>query len=517
MSNHHIGLNTPRPTEYTQQKDLSTMANYPLEATQSFYGREQLDFWRKLDKKREKINAEIASFKKVKEQEYQDYEKQLSRDLYKEEVADSENGDDGKDDGEDDVENEVKDERARENHEDLLYRQHAELETSGDLENMGPARNNRRKHRRSITPTAPATPPDSQQSRQVDGAQPEEGESTPSSYGSTKILHDTAPTLSGVPSTNHSTSSPEGSPRPSTTASVPHDREKVFDSVFTSNFLPLIDTTCGHSNSNESSLHPEISEPSEIATAMDSSPSLHHQLSSSAEYYHDAGMTSPPAGTARQLSSSVPPENEGLGHRRSSSASGEEGSRRRSSLRRPNSSGPKSPKRVLFSIDDNVVSPSTSPIAKREKENTRPPRKTRVLEADKYQVVRNKPLKQPSANGAGILASSLSGVSASATGWTSDVSPLRWAMNGGGAKQPSPDDFVDVEDENDMFSFDEEMRAQVKKQEGAGSKLEGKFGRDIDDDEEMEVEKPLTGSSPHAGSLPIEIKWPGRKESGGEE
>ena len=64
-----------------------------------------------------------------------------------------------------------------------------------------------------------------------------------------------------------------------------------------------------------------------------------------------------------------------------------------------------------------------------------------------------------------------------------------------------------------MFSLDEEMKAEEKTV--AESKLEGKFGRDADADEEMEMEgtKPLTGSSPHAGSLPIEIKWPGRRES----
>lgn len=512
MYNHHIGVNATRPTESTQQQDLYKMADLPLAVTQEFYGQEQLDFWKKLDKKREKLNAEIASFKKVKEQEYQDYEKQLRRDFL-DGVPLSPNEDDSDEERKSDVS------------ERLLYSRRADAETAGYSESTKPARKNRRKHRHSNTPTALATPPDSQNlqqaggSRPVDRSQPTQDGSTLSFNGSTNGQSNTGLAPRGATSTTHSESSSVGSSHTPKPTAVGGDHEKGFDGVITPNFLPLIDTSCGRSKSNQlleaTALYPKPSKSSAMATALHVSPSLCHQLSSSAEYHHKPGMTSPPAGPARPLSSSVPPEHEGPGHRRSSSTSGEEGGRRRSSLRRPNASEPKSPKKVLFSIDDKVVSPSTSPIAKRGKENARPSKRVLVPEEDKYQVIKNKPLKQPSANGAGLLAGSLSSVNSSANGWASDVSPLRWAMDGGEVKKPSPDDFVKVEDDTDMFSFDEEMRAQVKKEEAEESKVEGKFGREGDDDEEMEAEKPLTGSSPHAGSLPIEIKWPGRRESRG--
>ncbi|KAK4694284.1 hypothetical protein P7C71_g3268, partial [Lecanoromycetidae sp. Uapishka_2] len=468
----------------------------PLAVTQEFYGQEELDFWKKLDKKREQINAQIAHFKKTKEQEYQEYEKQLRYEL--------KNGISFKNE-------DSEEEKKTEHQKDLLYSQCEGTETVDNVENTRPLKSNRRKHRQGKTSNNLAALLGYPRVQPVDESQQKKGDTKLSSQENTNGRNDAA-------FASHSKSSPEEYVSPP--ASVSHSHDKGFEGLITPKFLPLIDPASNHSNSNEllepTSVHPEPLQTFAMATTLQPKPPHHHQLSSSAEVHHNPGMTSPSAEPTRLLSSSVPPEHEGPEHRRSSSASGEESSQRRSSLRRPNSSEPKSPKKVLFSIDDSVVSPSTSPIAKREKESARSLRKTTTLEVDKYQVVKNKPLKQPVPNGAGMLASSLSGVSASVTGWTSDVSPLRWAMNGGEAKKPSPDDFINVEDDTDMFSFDEEMGAQVKEEEEhEETELEGKYGRDADEEEEIKAEKPLTGSSPHAGSLPIEIKWPGRRESRG--
>jgi len=468
----------------------------PLAATQEFSGVEQLEFWERLDRKREQLNTEMADFKKAKEQEYRDYEEHL-RDQLRAPLRDGETYEDFE-------------ERVR-------IRRHAAQEESMN-EDGARAKNNRRKHRQRNTSTALATPPDSQQKEQINGTQSTQNDTvTRSFYGGITSQNDPVLALHDASSTSRSESSPGASAGPPIPASASHDREKEYEGVFTPRFLPLIDTATRSSRSNSdelleaSSLHPK---PSSMARAMQTNPTLRHQLSSSAEYHHNPGMTSPPTQPARPLSSSVPAEHDGAGHHRSSSASrASEASLRRSSLRNRNASEPRSPKKVLFNIDNKVVSPSTSPIAKREKEKPRTSKKSVVPETNMYEVVKNKPLKQPAANGAGMLASSLSGVSASATGWTSDVSPLRWAMNGGERKKPSPDDFVNVGDDTDMFSLDEEMKAEEKT--AAESNVEGKFGKHADEDEEMEMEgaKPLTGSSPHAGSLPIEIKWPGRRES----
>lgn len=456
--------------------------NLGLEITRGFYGNEEFNMLRRLDRKRQEIDAEITQFKNAKEQEYRDFEEKLKNDLGSK-TEDSE------------------DERRREEYEEGFPRKEDEQKA----EHERPiARNNRRKHRQIKGVAALATLPDSQQEEKVNGTQTKQGGNSTSQNDPLAVLHDAA-------STSRSKPSPEGSPRSRSLTSASRDREKEFTGVFTPSFLPLIDNTSKSSRGNSNELLEASSSqtrPSSMALALRPNPSLIQQLSSSAEYYHNPAMTSPPAPPARPLSSSVP-EEQGPGHHRSSSASGASAAmRRRSSLRNPNASEAKSPKKVLFNIDNKVVSPSTSPVAKREKENARPPKKAVMPETGQYEVVKNKPLKQPAANGASILTSSLS--SASTNNWTADVSPLRWAMIGGEAKKPSPDDFVNVGDENDMFTFDEELGAEEKKSEE--SKVEGKFGRDPDDDDEGEAQKPLTGSSPHAGSLPIEIRWPGKRE-----
>lgn len=70
------------------------------------------------------------------------------------------------------------------------------------------------------------------------------------------------------------------------------------------------------------------------------------------------------------------------------------------------------------------------------------------------------------------------------------------------------DDFESVTYEDDLFTFDEDVRLRVPDDTEKG-------GNDFEsEDEDGGKAKAITSSSPHAGSLPIEIKWPVRRDLG---
>lgn len=247
----------------------------------------------------------------------------------------------------------------------------------------------------------------------------------------------------------------------------------------------------------------------EIAAARRSGQSM---LSCSAECRR-SGMTSPLAVPARPLSSSVPPEG-ALDHRRSSSRSDANIDRRRSSLR--NSREPRSPKRVQFSIDDTVVSPSTSPVANRCDESvyrnpTNPTKGAKGFE--RFEVLRGQGKGKPSSNG--IEGSNGGRSSSNATLNTPDngdkplgnyIRPLGSKLDTSLSLSTGVEDSFDILDnDEDVFAFDEDIGAR-----GSSAAMTSKEDEAIDDDEEepeKKIEPSLTGSSPHAGSLPIEIRW----------
>lgn len=68
---------------------------------------------------------------------------------------------------------------------------------------------------------------------------------------------------------------------------------------------------------------------------------------------------------------------------------------------------------------------------------------------------------------------------------------------------------IRAEDDDDLFAFDEDIRYRDEDQETQEEK-DGE--EDIEESAKVEL---LPTSSPHAGSLPIEIKWPGRKDPRG--
>ena len=66
-------------------------------------------------------------------------------------------------------------------------------------------------------------------------------------------------------------------------------------------------------------------------------------------------------------------------------------------------------------------------------------------------------------------------------------------------------------DGDDLFAFDEELSSTIAPDRTTEIKDELDFEDETDASSSKALEE--TGTSPHAGSLPIEIKWPGRRDS----
>lgn len=288
-----------------------------------------------------------------------------------------------------------------------------------------------------------------------------------------------------------------------------HEREKGFQGLSTPDYLPFVGGGLASvgSRSKEVLKTPSF-DSGHLSAARHNTNAL---LSSSAEIIHPP-MASPPA---RPLSSSVPPEKPSH-HRRDSSRSDTSIASLRSSLRDPKQ--PRSPKRVLFSIDDTLVSPSTSPIAQRSKsaKDTKPVKPLDNIGGfERFEVVRNQNSDGPAAKRAQSNGSGFSSLSAPANLWAASLSTFGRATEFNHSK-PSPsasgaDGFEHLESD-DLFTFDEHIDRAGRSKPQETDPL-----NEYDEDEEAEDKgKDLfAASSPHAGSLPIEIKWPGRREGRG--
>ena len=282
-----------------------------------------------------------------------------------------------------------------------------------------------------------------------------------------------------------------------------HERENGFQGVFTPSYLPLVEGTRANQGSRSKELlQPPFFSPEDLSSGRHNSSTM---LSSSAETVHPP-MTSPPLPPARPLSSSVPPEKPSH-HRSDSSRSDNSVASLRSSLRDPKQ--PRSPKRVLFSIDDTLVSPSTSPIAQRSKSvtPTKPADSVGTIGGfEKFEVVRNQ-------DGNGL---SFPSSGAQANGWTTGIltfgraaesNPSKTLPSGSGA-----DDFEHLEND-ELFTFDEDLGG-ISESKAQKTDPEDEYDEEVGLDERKNKDS-LTGCSPHAGSLPIEIRWPGRRENRG--
>lgn len=67
------------------------------------------------------------------------------------------------------------------------------------------------------------------------------------------------------------------------------------------------------------------------------------------------------------------------------------------------------------------------------------------------------------------------------------------------------------DEDDDLFAFDEDIRYRDKEPQHD----DDNGAEEIKDEELENGNEELPTSSPHAGSLPIEIKWPGRKDPRG--
>lgn len=292
-----------------------------------------------------------------------------------------------------------------------------------------------------------------------------------------------------------------------------HEQERVFQGIFPPSYFPSVgDTLADEGNRSMDLLHNPPFNSRDLSAARYNNSAM---LSLSAETVHPS-MTSPPLPPARPLSSSVPPEKPSH-HRRDSSRSDTSIASLRSSLRDPKQ--PRSPKRVLFSIDDTVVSPSTSPIAQRLQSSAqiKPTNSVDNIGGfEKFEVVRNHNRNGPAVNRSRNNDANLSSSIATANAWTASLSTFGRATESNLSK-PSPsasgaDDFEYL-GSDDLFTFDEHM-GWAGKHKTQETDLEDEY----DEDGEVKDKKskdPLTASSPHAGSLPIEIKWPGRRDGRG--
>lgn len=289
-----------------------------------------------------------------------------------------------------------------------------------------------------------------------------------------------------------------------------HERESELQGLFTPNFLPLLGgqekgaSLRNHQGSRYSESEQPV--PTKDEKTFESNQHSTASLSSSATFPSDhmRSPSSPPS--SRPFSASVPKQP--YRHRRSSSRSDISITSLRSSLRDPKQ--PRSPKRVLFSLDNGVVSPSTSPIAQRSK-----------LGQDAIQpgtFKKPRPLGSfgPEALGNSSMAETASHISHSRP----SSNPVNGITNGridseaslsrpsGSADTPPTiggDDFEGTTAEDELFTFDEDI-SSVDDDTGTATQVEDDLGSDEDETNAQ----PLTASSPHAGSLPIEIKWPPR-------
>lgn len=408
-----------------------------------------------LERKRRQLEQEIADFKAGKEHEYRDFERQL-RDKSRE----------------DSVQDAPQSQRKR-----------------------------GRSRQKNVAAEASST-----QKEDVDRVQRETDARGTGQKGPSPELEDLIATV-------RSNGSPGGSAgQPDQPIEALHEREKDFQGLFTPSYLPFMGGTPTDEGSRSKEFLPAPSfDSGNLSVARHNTSAL---LSSSAETVHPP-MASPPLPPTRPLSSSVPPEKPSH-HRRDSSRSDTSIASLRSSLRDPRQ--PRSPKRVLFSIDDTLVSPSTSPIAQRSRSAnyTKPIDSVSAVGGfEKFEIVRNQnssgsAANRPQSNGVGF-----SSLGAPANSWAASLSTF-----GRGTElnlsNPSPsargaDDFEHLESD-DLFTFDEHM-GRPGKNERQETDPENEY--DEDEKAEYKSEDPFTASSPHAGSLPIEIKWPGRREGRG--
>lgn len=280
------------------------------------------------------------------------------------------------------------------------------------------------------------------------------------------------------------------------------ERELEFHGLFTPHYLPLLD-----GSAHNTKPRPTIKYSQDLQSPRD----ISSNLSSSATFPSSTIGNNTSLPFLRHFSASVPRERS-LGLRRSSSRSDNSVGSRRSSLRDPKQ--PRSAKHVLFSINDVVVSPSTSPILSRS---------TAALEArDTDSISSNKLAKMPISKNKGLSALLKSDNNNTPFTASSQYSHKLYDLPTSSSStllNNEDDDFAPNYDTDgdDLFAFDEEANLSDDDDEdnrsGGVAATGSGSGSGCGSDEEGDGKDPdMTVGSPGAGSLPIEIKWPGRRD-----
>lgn len=282
-------------------------------------------------------------------------------------------------------------------------------------------------------------------------------------------------------------------------------REMEFHGLFTPHYLPLLDVSAHTSKSRATTKYSEdIKSPRDISSNLSSSATL-----PSSTIGNNSSLP-----FLRHFSASVPGE---LGLRRPSSRSDNSVGSRRSSLRDPKQ--PRSAKHVLFSINDVVLSPSTSPILSR---STAAPE-----ERDIDSLSSNKLAKMTISKYEGLETwdKGLSALLKSDNNNTAFTASSQYSHTLYDLPTSSSSTLLNNEDDNfapnydtdgdDLFAFDEEANLSDDDDDnrlGGNAATGSGSASGCGSDEEDGKDPDMTVGSPGAGSLPIEIKWPGRRD-----
>ena len=293
------------------------------------------------------------------------------------------------------------------------------------------------------------------------------------------------------------------------------DREQELRALFTPSFLPLLEDASyrqNHQNSNAESDNTslELYQPSK----KDRSHSDTSQLSSS--------LTTLPSSNNKLDSDTVSSSQArlGLSERRCSSSPTGTGRTLRSSLRSPDHI-PKERKHVLFSIDDKVISPSTSPAAARSVAKSK--KGAKRISPIPFSGPKDFPWPEGKAPKSSDSSESPRPIPIART---QDVTPPLTEYPATYAKK-SYKDFVEptdrtppakiaeedmrIEASNPMFGLDGPETAEIDDFDFNEEEWRPE-GRATEKGEEDMIEDTAAdiAASPHAGSLPVEIKWPYR-------
>ena len=306
--------------------------------------------------------------------------------------------------------------------------------------------------------------------------------------------------------------------------SMSSEEARDFEGVFTPEYLGLIDVKDKKHGKSSGFTHDRSDQKTQLSSSVtlhpplifpwSSSPTQSFKVSSSAPEHHSPVKT----------------------HHRSDSANSTLSVQSlRSSMKDPKT--PKSPKRVLFSIEDGVVSPSTSPSLNRKDraasagEGNAPESLLSFAKRTSREKKKKNRRKERGDGDRGRRRDDPEGLEGLGLTENRGFSPLEQEVSTTAlpslqvpdahtnetttAGKPSPsDEFEPVisPDGDDMFAFDEDLTAR-----SAPKSPEIKDELELEEEADVTSSKALDelGTSPHAGSLPIEIKWPERRASGG--